>query len=50
MSRESRARPPLGLNDSRGYPELLEQAAQTAHKNTAVRVFTPKTGYLSSGH
>jgi len=40
----------LGLNDSRGYPELLEQAAQIANKNTAVRVFTPKTGYLSSGH
>jgi hypothetical protein len=28
VSRESRARPRLGLNDSRGYPELLEQAAQ----------------------
>jgi hypothetical protein len=34
--------PPLGLNDSRGYPELLEQAAQIANKNTAVPVFTPK--------
>ena len=42
MSRESRARPRLGLSDPRGYPELLEQAAQTANKNTAVRVFTPK--------
>jgi hypothetical protein len=39
----------LGLNDSRGYLELLEQAAQIANKNTAMRVFTPKTGYLSSG-
>jgi len=32
----------LALNDSRGYPELLEQAAQIANKSTAVCVFTPK--------
>ena len=42
MSRESRAGPPLGLNDSRGYPVLLEQAAQIANKNTSGGVFTPK--------
>jgi hypothetical protein len=28
VSLESRARAPLGLNDSRDYPELLEQAAE----------------------
>ena len=35
MSLESRARAPLGLNDSRDYPELLDQAAEIANKNAA---------------
>jgi hypothetical protein len=46
--RESRARAPLGLNDSRDYPELLQQAraaaSTIANKNTTVRVFTPEDG------
>jgi hypothetical protein len=47
VSRQSRARAPLGLNDSRDYPELFEQAAEIANKNTAARVFTPEKGHLS---
>ena len=35
VSRESRALAPLGLNDSRDYPELLQQAAEIANKNAA---------------
>ena len=42
VSRESRARAPLGLNDSRDYPERLQQAAEIANKNAAVRAFTPE--------
>ena len=34
VSRESRARAPSGLNDSRDYPELPDQAAEIANKNT----------------
>ena len=47
VSRETRARAPVGLNDSRDYPELLQQAAAIANKNTAVRVFTPENRLLS---
>ena len=46
VGREPGARVPLGLNDSRDWPQLLRQAAAIANKNAAVRV-VPRTGYLS---
>jgi hypothetical protein len=47
VSLESRARAPLGLNDSRDYPELLEHAAEIANKNAAGTAVTQISSALA---